>query len=249
MSPTLYHVPKTISSPIYQSLIELGVANKDVAVKTLTFPDLKKPDHLARNPMGTSPAFTDEANGIAIWESGAVLTYLLEEYDTEFKLHPQPGKATKKDRATFLHLQQFIIATVYPFLASLFIHTLKPEEKQDESYVATAKGKWRTQLAPVLVNFLGKNQYFMGDKVSAIDLLAGKPLNNANSLGILEEFPTLHSLFQKVHCMPSFAEAYNETETHKSCHECRSMLLLPGDNETVGSTKMSRDLKVGGLND
>jgi len=229
MAPTLYHVPRTISSPIYQALLELGIADHPIRIETLTFADLKTPEHLARNPMGSSPAFTDDEEGVTIWESGAVLTYLLETYDTDYKLHPQPGVASQKDRANFLHLQQYIIATVYPFVASLFLHTLKPQQDQDQDYVATATEKWKTLLAPTLVQFLGDKAYFMGDTLSAIDLLAAKPFNNANSLGILEEFPTLAVLFAKVQALPSFAQAYNVTLTVPQEEPGRSMVLLPGN--------------------
>ena len=57
--PTLYHVPKTISSPIAQILIDLNLAETTVHIETLAFADLKSPEHLARNPMGTSPTFVD----------------------------------------------------------------------------------------------------------------------------------------------------------------------------------------------
>jgi glutathione S-transferase len=191
MPPTLYHVPRTISSPIVQVLYELNlIETNKVNIKTLTFTQLKAPEHLARNPMGTSPAFTDDEKDIAIWESGAVLTYILEFYDNEHKLHPPPGSSAK-DRAIFLHLQQYIIATVYPFLASLFIHTLKPSDEQDVAYIACAKEKFTALLGPTLVKFLGSSEYFMGDKVSAIDFLAAKPLGNAHSLCLLEDFPAL----------------------------------------------------------
>lgn len=225
MAPTLYHVPRTISSPIVQILIELGV--EDVNIETLTFAQLKSPSHLARNPMGTSPAFTDESNGIAIWESGAVLTYLLESYDTQHKLYPKQGTASPLERAKYLHLQQFIIATVYPFLASLFLHTLKPELEQDKGYISSAKEKWLTLLAPTLTEFLGNQPFFMGSNISAVDFLIAKPLNNAKSLNLLEQFHNLDALFKRVSSMPSFATAYDTEERKKDCPECRSLLLLP----------------------
>jgi len=91
MSPTLYHVPKTISSPIVQTLLELD--DSDVVVKTLTFNDLKDPAYLEINPMGTSPAFTDNSHDlegeITLFESGAIMSWILEEYDAEGKLHPR----------------------------------------------------------------------------------------------------------------------------------------------------------------
>ena len=100
--------------------MELNLVDNPVKVETLSFADLKTPAHLSRNPMGSSPTFVDEERSIQIWESGAVLQYLLEEYDTNFKLYPQPGVAKPRDRAKFLHVQQYITATVYPFVASLF---------------------------------------------------------------------------------------------------------------------------------
>lgn len=227
MTPTLYHVPKTISSPIYQALIEIKAVNSSVKVETLSFADLKSSEHLARNPMGTSPTFTDHDHNIAIWESGAVLSYLLEIYDTEFQLSPQPGVASPGDRAKFLHLQQYILATVYPFVASLFIHTLKPNEEQDSAYVELSKMKWRTLMAPTLALSLGASTYLMGEKLSAVDLLIAKSLNNANSLGILEEFPTLLALFEKVSSMPSFTTAYSQPPGPTGPVEGRSLVLVP----------------------
>lgn len=231
-SPTLYHVPRTISSPIVQVLSELkavpgcdGERDDSVTIETLTFAQLKTPEHLARNPMGTSPAFVDESNGIAIWESGAVLSYLLEVYDPDYKLHPSPS-SPRLERANFLHLQQYIIATVYPFVASLFIHTLKPEEEQDKDYVETAKDKWRTLLAPTLTKFLGDSKYFMGDQISAIDFLVTKPLGNADSLGLLDQsdFPGLRAVYDEIRSMPSYQLAY---KAGKKVGRCRSMVLIP----------------------
>jgi glutathione S-transferase len=237
MFPTLYHVPRTISSPIYQTLLELNLVNDPVHVKTLTFPELKSPAHLERNPMGTSPTFTDDSSTelpIAIWESGAVFTYVLEVYDTSFKLHPQPGPTPQQrhDRAKFLHVQQFITATVYPFMASLHIHAiLNPKEQHDEAYIKKGKDTWRNQLAPVLAAALGDNPYFMGNRISAVDMLAAKPLNNASSLGLLDELPCLplKQLFHQVRCRPTFGIAYGEDLSEQECVACRSMVLLPGE--------------------
>lgn len=210
--PTLYHVPKTISSPIVQVLLDLDLAGGAVRIETLGFADLKSPEHLARNPMGTSPTFVDARNGISIWESGAVLTYLLETYDVPaYALHPNPATAPPKERADFWHLQQFVLATVYPFVASLSVHVLlKPTEEQDAGYVASARDTFRTRMGPVLADALGGSKFFLGrtDRPSAIDYLVAKPLSNADAMGLLDTFPTLRAHFQTMRCLPSFAKAY-----------------------------------------
>jgi glutathione S-transferase len=221
MSPTLYHVPKTISSPIFQALLELELTPSTVEVVTLTFADIKGEAHLAINPMGSSPAFQD--GDTILWESGAVLNYLLEEYDTEYKLYAPPRSAK---RAKYLHLQQFIIATIYPFVASLYIHSLKDKSEQDESCVTSAKEKWRDLLAPILIKWLGDGPYFLGDQLSVVDLLTSKPLSNINSMGMLGETPTLKALFDDISARPSFQRAYGSTQAIPDQPESRTFALV-----------------------
>jgi len=220
MAPTLHHVPKTISSPIVQVLHELGLVPDHINVNTLTFDDLKKDSHLAVNPMGTSPAFQD--GDIIIWESGAVLTYILERFDLEHKLHPAPGYPSFRDRAKFLQLQQYIIATVYPFVASLFIHTLKPKGQQDEAYVLAAKQKWFSVMAPVLTKELSDGPYFMGNSLSVIDFLVCKPLSNLKAMRILEKTPQLAKLFEEIRARPSFEKSYAPPTTTTTAAETQT---------------------------
>lgn len=202
-APTLYHVPGTISSPIAQVLIELEIHS--ISVKTLTFAELKQQTHLAINPMGSSPAFSD-GDAVRIWESLAVLGHVLEMYDTEHRLHPPARSARRID---YLHLQAFIVTTVYPFVASLFLHTLKPANEQDASYVEAGKTRWAQTLGPTLVERLGRKPFLLGDEMSAVDFLLAKPLRNADSLGVLAQFPTLDALYRRISTRPSFAQAYN----------------------------------------
>lgn len=224
MTPTLYHVPKTISSPIYQAVLELGLAPSTIKVVSLTFADLKSKSHLAINPMGTSPAF-QEGEGTILWESGAVLNYLLEQYDMECKLYAPSGSVK---RAKYLQLQQYVTATVYPFAASLYIHSLKNKTEQDESYMTSAKAEWRDLLAPTLTKWLADGPYFLGYQFSVVDLLVCKPLSNINSMDMLDETPALSALFDKISARPTFKRAYGMTVTADQ-PQTRSLILVPMD--------------------
>lgn len=66
---------------------ELGIPH---TVIDTAFPDLKKPDFLAINPNGRMPAIHDPNTSLTLWESGAILLYLIDKYDTEHKLSFAP---------------------------------------------------------------------------------------------------------------------------------------------------------------
>mmetsp|Transcript_44352 Transcript_44352/g.73909 ORF Transcript_44352/g.73909 Transcript_44352/m.73909 type:complete len:207 (+) Transcript_44352:226-846(+) len=203
---TLYHIPRTISSPIVQTLLELGVSEDKVKVQEMTFASIKLPDYLQVNPMGTSPAFKD--GDLHLYESGAIMSHLLETLDAGHKMHPAPGSPT---RALYLQHFFFVITTVYPFLAKLFLHTLQPADKQDAKFVADSRAKWLTVMGPSLVASLGDKPYLLGDEASAVDFLLGKPLNNADAMGLLATFPTLQALFKRVSDRETFTKAYAPT--------------------------------------
>lgn len=213
MPAILYHVPRTVSSPIVQILLELELVNNPIVVKEMSFPELKTKEHLAINPMGSSPTFQDTDLGITMWESGAVLDYLLERYDMQNQVHPAPTDETSSPetilaRAKYLQLKQYIIATVYPFIASMYIHLLKPKADQDEEYMEAAKHKWQTVLGPVLTEWLGEGPYFLGEQISAVGFLLAKPLTNVNAMGLLKGFPSLMAVFERVSSRPTYNLAY-----------------------------------------
>ena len=238
MTITLYHVPRTISSPIVQCLMELDVLDQ-VTIVEKDFPSLKQQDYLSINPMGTVPALVDDDIApVILFESGAILDYLLEKFDTENKLHPAPSTASdeaQQRRAKYLQLKQFIIATAYPFIASLHIHVLfQPKEKHDPAYIESATHKVTSLLIPVLETALGENEFLLGDAMSAVDLLLCKPMNNLNELGLLEKSPSLQKLFQTIsNRRPSFAKAYTKQGIVSAPPSATSAETKDGRNRTL----------------
>lgn len=64
-------------------LEELGLPHEVIGVP---WPDIKKPAYLAINPNGRLPSIQDPNTDITLWESGAILEYLIEKYDKEYRL-------------------------------------------------------------------------------------------------------------------------------------------------------------------
>lgn len=69
-------------------LRELGVPHEIIAIP---LGEVKKPDYVAINPNGRLPAIQDPNTDITLWESGAILLYLIDKYDPEHKLSFAPG--------------------------------------------------------------------------------------------------------------------------------------------------------------
>ncbi|MCJ1309311.1 glutathione S- transferase, nitrogen catabolite repression regulator [Agyrium rufum] len=81
---TLYaHGSGPNPSKIVILLEELGL---EYEMKFVQFPDMKKEPYISVNPNGRVPAIEDPNTGITLWESGAIIEYLIETYDKEHRL-------------------------------------------------------------------------------------------------------------------------------------------------------------------
>lgn len=52
----------------------------------IPFTDVKNPEYTRINPNGRVPAIYDPNTNLTIWESGAIVLYLIDRYDTEHKI-------------------------------------------------------------------------------------------------------------------------------------------------------------------
>lgn len=75
--------------------------------EVIAFPysDVKKPEYTAINPNGRLPAIHDPNTDITIWESGAIIEYLIEEYDPKRVISFPPGTAEHYHAKQWLFFQ------------------------------------------------------------------------------------------------------------------------------------------------
>ncbi|EGD96922.1 glutathione S-transferase-like protein [Trichophyton mentagrophytes] len=77
----LYGIYPT-ANPVKVAII-LEILNIPYELKSTDFRQCKEPEYLAINPNGRCPAIHDPNTGIYLWESGAIVEYLVDEYDKE----------------------------------------------------------------------------------------------------------------------------------------------------------------------
>ncbi|OJJ45985.1 hypothetical protein ASPZODRAFT_152237 [Penicilliopsis zonata CBS 506.65] len=69
-------------------LRELGLPYE---IQPLPLSEVKTPAYVAINPNGRLPAIHDPNTNLTLWESGAIVEYLVERYDTAHKISFAPG--------------------------------------------------------------------------------------------------------------------------------------------------------------
>ncbi|KAF1356169.1 glutathione transferase 2 [Delphinella strobiligena] len=69
-------------------LEELGLPYENIPVP---YSIIKKPEYLKINPNGCIPSIYDPNTDLTLWESGAIIEYLVEKYDKDHKLSYPAG--------------------------------------------------------------------------------------------------------------------------------------------------------------
>ncbi|KAF4624289.1 hypothetical protein G7Y89_g13884 [Cudoniella acicularis] len=75
--------PGPNSWKVVMVLEELGIPYK---IQSVRFEDIKKMPFIGLNPNGRAPAIKDPNTDLTLWESGAIVQYLVQQYDREEKL-------------------------------------------------------------------------------------------------------------------------------------------------------------------
>lgn len=73
--------------------------------KYVPYSEVKGPEYVAVNPNGRLPSIQDSNKGITIWESGAIIEYLIAEYDKDRKLSFPAGSTEDYHCKQWLYFQ------------------------------------------------------------------------------------------------------------------------------------------------
>ncbi|KAI8663347.1 hypothetical protein NCS57_00935300 [Fusarium keratoplasticum] len=193
-------------------LEELGMSYDKIVV------DNPKEDwFLALNPNGRVPALTDPNNGdFTIWESGAIVEYLVELYDKHGKLTVEDARG-KWALKQYLHFQ---MSGQGPYFGQAVWFHRCPDD------IPIAKQRYIEQTVrvfEVLETILKDREYLVGDKCTYADLCF-VPWNRValfapffkdtlwDRYRIEERFPNFLAWHRRLSSRPSVKKAYGESQ-------------------------------------
>jgi glutathione S-transferase len=194
----LYHAQLTRSIRIVWLLEELGIPYE---LATVAF---KPPRHSFEQatPAGKFPTLEDD--GLVLFESGAILEYLIEKYG-KGRLAPPVGSP---DRGPYLQWVHFAEATAFPPIGDIARHSMFLPEAERIPQVA-ADGRVRAKNAlDVLERALAGKEYLVGKELSGADIMMGYFLMAARMLGLVgAEYPNIGAYWERLAARPGLQKA------------------------------------------
>ena len=179
MALTLYHVPGSRSLRVVWLCLELDLP---LTIETIDFsPKFRNSEGWrVLSPTGKVPVLRDD--GFTMFESGAMLQYLLDAYGAG-QLQPVAGTQAA---AMFQQWSWFAEATFARPLGDIAQHTVVREEAQRiPAVVEDARARARVCLQ-ALETGLGAGPYLLGEAFTAADINMGYSLVLAERFGLIE---------------------------------------------------------------
>ncbi|XP_061400690.1 glutathione S-transferase 4-like [Musca vetustissima] len=155
-----YYLP--LSAPCRSVLMTAKALGIELNKKTLNLFEGEhlKPEFLKINPQHTIPTLVD--NGFSLWESRAIMVYLVEKYGKQDDpLYP----SCPKKRAVINQRLYFDIGTLYQRFANYFYPQFKEKKPADPEQL-----KKLEEAFEFLNTFLSESKYAAGDNLTLADL-------------------------------------------------------------------------------
>ena len=186
-------------------LEELGL-DYELARLRMTREDLKNDGYLAKNPLGLVPTLEDGET--VVFESGAVVEYLLETYDSEHRFLPALGSPERAWTRAWLHWAE---ASASPPLSDYLAHTVvRPEPKRIRE-VAEDANKRLGRVFDAIERALEGHDYIAGSEFSAADIMLGFTLHMSRMLGVLGDgHPAALAYYERLAARPAFQRALED---------------------------------------
>ena len=216
---TVHHLENSRSQRVLWLLEELALPYQVVRhardPKTLLAPSALRAVH----PLGKAPVLVDDGQALA--ESGAILDYLVERYDTAHALSPAPGPGPSAERQRYRYWMHYAEGSAMPPL----LLTLVLKRMRSAPMPFFARPIARALVDRTLGTFvdpqlrlhldwmeqaLGEG-WFAGDRFTAADIQMSFPLEAAAArAGLGGQYPNLQGFLARIRARPAYQRALEQ---------------------------------------
>jgi glutathione S-transferase len=178
----------------------LEEAGQPYDVRLVTFPEMKAPGHLARQPFGQIPTY--EEGDLVLFESGAIVLHIAERHAGLLPTDPDA-------RARAITWIFAAVSTLQPPIVELGMATILERDKPwFEARQPMLEQAVRTRLGQLAAR-LGEAEWLDGG-FTAGDLMMVVVLRRLMSSGILRDYPTLSVYITRAEARPAFQRAFSD---------------------------------------
>ncbi|KAI1425893.1 glutathione S-transferase [Xylaria sp. FL1777] len=174
----------------------------------------KEPWFMEINPNGRLPALTDTLDGkqIRVFESGAMLQYIVDRYDKDHKVSYPFGTAEYYETNSWLMWQMSGLGPMQGQLSHFNRYALEKIPYAINRYSAETRRLYRT-LDTALKN--SKSGYLVGDRITIADIAIWPWVALGKNSGVdPQEFPTLNEWVLRILKRPGVEKGRNIPEKH-----------------------------------
>ncbi|MEM8616055.1 MAG: glutathione S-transferase [Pseudomonadota bacterium] len=209
---TVHHLENSRSQRVLWLLEELGIAYGVKRYDRDPVTNLGPPALYEVHPLGKSPVITD--GDITVAETGAIFEYLVGTYDKDDRLKPAEGTGAGRDYTYWLHYAEgsamtyLLLKLVFmrmpenaPLLAKPLVKGLS--SKVQDSFVdprIAEHAEWWEQS-------LSKTGHFVGDSLSAADIMMSFPLEAAATRADFSNKPNIKAFLAMCHARAAYKTA------------------------------------------
>lgn len=189
-------------------------------VKSVPYDKIKSEPFISVNPNGRLPAIEDPNTGITLWESGAIVEYLVETYDKDHKISFTAGTTDYFLAKQYLHFQ---MSGQGPYFGqAVWFLKFHPETvvSAQERYINEIK-----RVTAVLESILKGKQFLVGGKLSYADVaflpwysLVESPLLGGK-VDLAKDYPSVKAWLDRTRASNGVAKALKYQEELAAAEE------------------------------
>ena len=209
---TVHHLADSRSQRILWLLEELGLDYKVERYERDPQTYLAPPALKALHPLGKAPLLQD--GDIMLAETGAIIQYLLDTYDPEYRLHPAPRTEDGRQFNYWLHYSEgsamppLLLKLVFAQLPVRAPALIRPLVK---AISAKANAGFINPQIATHFSFIEKSLsdgWFLGTDFSAADIAMSFPLEAAGTRGLtLSDHPNVARFLLAINARPAYQAA------------------------------------------